>query len=300
MYPRKPKELADDLESFIYVPTYCAFRYHKHNFSSQNAITLKNATQKEQTDDNHDNTDLAEERHRFFYKDKRHTNGLYTGGLMKHLMITHGTPPIELQEGDQPVPKLHPLSRLLEESFKLLRVHYRAVDLDGLEQYKASPGSSKVPKVPTPPPADQPSSSAQFIDPLAVLGIPQPDTLSTLASSSPSSGSSQSSPSCPRARVLDDHKMLFDVFLSVFRDKNGKALDLEIFRNDKLYDQFDNNTVILEGEIHNPSNNSGQESDITKSGKRSSDESELGSDPRAPQRVKKTVNHGYKVAFSST
>lgn len=296
MYPRKPKELADDLESFIYVPTYCAFRYHKHNFSSQNAATLKNATQKEQTDDNHDNTNLAQERHQFFYKDQRHSNGLYTGGRMKHLMVSHGTPPIELQQGDHPLPKLHPLARLLEESFKLLQNHYRAVNMDDLERYKPYPTTSS--KLPTPQPVNEPSGSPQeAIDPLAGLGIPRPDTPSTTASSSPSSTPSGSSRAS--VRVLDDHQNLLNVFLSVFRGKQGQTPNLTVFRDDKLYDQFDNNTVILEGEIHNPSKNSGQGSDTTKSGKRSSDDSDPDPGPRSLQRVKKTVDHGYMVAFPS-
>lgn len=80
MYPRRPKELADDLESFIYVPTYCAFRYHKHNLSSSKLELLKNATTEEQLAENNTSKSFALAKHAFFYDEQRHDNGLYSGG----------------------------------------------------------------------------------------------------------------------------------------------------------------------------------------------------------------------------
>lgn len=294
MYPRKPKELADDLESFIYVPAYCAFRYHKHDLSSDHADAMKNATPEERARDNTKNTNLAHAKHNFFYHEQRHDNGLHSGGGTKHKQIELGKPPIELTAGGSP------LNILLKKSFNLLHKHYRTVDEDHLKQHY----SAVVPQLPRSPlQATGSGQATRFVDVFNILGMQQPADGQMLASSQTSSPSSSSAgSSASRSRPLDDHTQILNVFTSVWFDNQARQRDVIAYANDRLYDQFDSIRVVLSEEYSDPSNNSGKDpAGRNSTSKRKSDGSDEDINPRPKRRpkrqAKKTRTHGYQVEF---
>lgn len=296
MYPRKPKELADDLESFVYVPLYCLFRYHKHDLSSSLADTLKNAKRKEQAADNYNNLDIASAKHAFFYTEARHSNGLYSGGRVKYTQIRSGEPPIQLWDSNSPAAKL------LRELFLLLKRHYKTIKFDDLRQYLADPTSP--PKNLSQPIDD--SDQAEHCElprtlyDLIGMDDPGPSGRRGILSSSSSSAGSLS------VRPLDDHTLIAELFNTAWNDKHGRVQNITPYRADKLYDQFDGNMVIRTDEITDPTNSS-SDTEKSKGGakKRKSDASEPDPNPRPKRKakrapVKKTVAHGIQIELRST
>ncbi|KIP07380.1 hypothetical protein PHLGIDRAFT_118149, partial [Phlebiopsis gigantea 11061_1 CR5-6] len=302
----KPKELADDMESFVYVVTYCAFRWHKHSLSSDNVDALRKANPDEQARANRDNPDLALAKQLFFYQET-HKNGIFSGGANKLTHITSGSPPIQLDDQGSP------LHNLLKQLYKLLQAHYAAVDMAALTPYLPVPPAPK-PSTPQRTPSSGSSSSEVYMEAYALAGIQSPisrlPTASTKSSASRSSSSSRNasgtdtSSGVPAScRTLDDHTAIRNIFLAVLKDADGRSLGVKKYLRDKLYDQFNDNVVIVQTHIKNPSSGSdltgstgtsGEAAPATSTaGKRKSSElSKPEPDPRPAQKVKKTVNHG--------
>ena len=130
-YPRKPPEVADDLESFIWVILMMAYRFHKHSFSLP--LGDIEPTRKNLIDINSQNKELADQIHLVFYQQQRCGNGSYIGGANKLNFINTGVPPIRLKN------KNSVLARFLRKAFELLHKHYSAVDFQALEPYYVEP-----------------------------------------------------------------------------------------------------------------------------------------------------------------
>ena len=285
MYPRKPKELADDLESFIHVPVYCFLRYHKHDLSLANAEMLKNASQDEQVAANMENDRLTNRKNNYFYQQASHKNGLYSGGDVKHCTILTGRPPVQLDD------QTSPGARLLKELFLLLQNHYNMIKFEELRHFLADPKS---------PPRSLPrqiEGAAQaprqlFVDPFR--DIEEADTGPTADGNSPTPSRSPSAVSAGSAssRPLDSHARIVAIFKSVWRDKNGQLLDMGPYENDKLYDQFDGNKVATTKNMTNPSSK-------RKAGSAQSDAAPQPEQKRRKLEPKKTVSHGMQVDLRS-
>lgn len=129
MYPRKPWELADDLEAFVYIPLFMAFRFHHHHMTkvktfpvgcTGDAIRAINAT----------NKPLAGRVFGLFWEEYDCEDGYVAGGDAKHDAIRLGEPPVKLSNPSSL------LSRLLAKLYTLLQEHYAAINYAGLEKFK--------------------------------------------------------------------------------------------------------------------------------------------------------------------
>ncbi|KIP03556.1 hypothetical protein PHLGIDRAFT_121484, partial [Phlebiopsis gigantea 11061_1 CR5-6] len=260
-YPKKPKELADDMESFVYVVSYCAFRWHRHNLSSGNVDDLIKATPDEQARANRENSRLALAKHHFFYEEADNKNGIFSGGAQKLTHITSGSPPIQLDDQGSP------LHNLLSRLYKLLQGHYTAVDMAALTPYLA------VAPRPSPPqqtPSSGSSSPGVYMKlRSAAANVQSTVSRSTASSSSRKSSAARSASSSGNAsctgtlssvpascRTMDDHTAIQKIFFSVLQDAERRPLNVKKYMHDKVYDQFNDNVVILEGHIKDPSNGS--------------------------------------------
>ncbi|EKM49436.1 uncharacterized protein PHACADRAFT_201696 [Phanerochaete carnosa HHB-10118-sp] len=130
-HPTKPPEVADDLESFIYVILIMAYRFHQHFCSSR--LDGMERTPKNIRGANYANKGLAEEVRSIFYQQLRGADGRYTGGRQKLLLIENGKPPIILRNEDSI------LARFLSDAYALLQEHYRAVDFEALKPHYVKP-----------------------------------------------------------------------------------------------------------------------------------------------------------------
>lgn len=226
LYPRKPREIADDQESFIYVLVYCAFRFHAHSLSS---IAQKDDPEAVRIAANKANASLLSKVNGFFYADFTTSDGSYYVGKIKHDIIQSGKPPVHLHD------QRSPLALLLCNLFKLLKKHYRTVDEEELEAYKL-PHFRR-------PPLEKPKSnscdagSPRFLDPFeSYRGNMDFKSLEVSADSSETS-----SVWSQDGRPLDTHDEFCALFHSALEDEreHGRRIDLAAYSEDRLFDQFD-------------------------------------------------------------
>ncbi|KAK7689575.1 hypothetical protein QCA50_007367 [Cerrena zonata] len=109
-YPKKRRELSDDLESFIHVITWHALCYHTHTLSplSRNLAFLV---------------------HEWFFDFQSDEDGLYYGCFRKFESIMSGRPGFELL--DDPI-----FNQLIHDLFTLAQEHYQAIDLVDYEKLR--------------------------------------------------------------------------------------------------------------------------------------------------------------------
>ncbi|KAI0682340.1 hypothetical protein BC835DRAFT_1424562 [Cytidiella melzeri] len=149
-YPFKPNELADDLESFIHVATYCSLRFHRHNLTNHTIGRTLNPDDLIKT--NCKNGALSQHVWAYFYQSVDHDGGLSTGGEKKLLRNQIGSPGFTFSERHvSPI-----LVDLLRRLYRLLKTHYSTIDFEELKQYQVSLASSLEP----PPSQDTKDNSA--------------------------------------------------------------------------------------------------------------------------------------------
>ncbi|KAI0685723.1 hypothetical protein BC835DRAFT_495574 [Cytidiella melzeri] len=129
-YPFKPNELADDLESFIHVLTYCSLRFHRHDFTNHTIGRTLNPDDLIKT--NRKNGALSQHVWAYFYQSVDHDGGLSTGGEKKLLRNQIGSPGFTFSA--RHVSSI--LVELLRKLYRLLKMHYSTIDFDELEQYR--------------------------------------------------------------------------------------------------------------------------------------------------------------------
>lgn len=138
MYPKKPQEVADDLEAIVYILVRMALRFHRHTQSlnyppeerSPDDIRNANAT----------NEDLATLVSSFFDVQIECEDGYWSGGTVKKNWLQNTGLPVELSAG--PDGSVTPLASLLESLYALLRQHYGAINYADLERF--SMGKKKL------------------------------------------------------------------------------------------------------------------------------------------------------------
>lgn len=131
-YSLKPPEVADDMESFIYVVYYMAVRFHRNRYSPARDLRGLSPDQQKSIIST-ECLSLAGMVHVFFYEEHTCSNGISTGGTMKLISAKGGSLPIALTPNADP-PCTH-LATFIQEAWALLQEHYRTIDFDALSQY---------------------------------------------------------------------------------------------------------------------------------------------------------------------
>ncbi|GJE93732.1 hypothetical protein PsYK624_098930 [Phanerochaete sordida] len=271
IYPEKPPEVADDLESFVQLALWLAFRFHKHDLSPSE-LPSKAATEDIRRV-NKDNGKLLQYINAYFYEEVV-KNGRYTGGKLKEMAITGTRLPINLEKQDGF------FATFIKRAFALLKEHYLAVDRAKLEKYlpranspsdppsagRGTPLSDRVDPVAAAPtdfaaPAgladlfrDRPRTAAAPVATAAageetrqIRNLPaRAAKKQAIANNAPRTTKQPRAPARPppaHTRVLDTHDALIDVFRDMLYDhRTGEPLSLlDMYGGDDyLFDQFNN------------------------------------------------------------
>ncbi|EKM52401.1 uncharacterized protein PHACADRAFT_149017, partial [Phanerochaete carnosa HHB-10118-sp] len=129
-YPKKPHELADDLEAFIYILVCMALRYHEHK---RTPAYPKDIGRDEARAMNKQNKALASLVHSIFFDEYPAQGGYWSGGDRKMRDIQAGISPVDLKPTKSgPTP----LGILLDGLYSLLKRHYDAINMKDLERFK--------------------------------------------------------------------------------------------------------------------------------------------------------------------
>lgn len=231
-YPRKPIELADDLESFVYVVLHMALRWYKHEMSPPSVVA--DLPEKELTNVNGNNKSLALRVYNLFCESWDCVNGYQGGGNFKMLSITCDVVPVVLKDGPDGQPT--PLALLLSRLYELLHEHYSSLDLEALRKFSVQrlfwgedneerlkpKKAEELPSAPTP-------EWPKFID------------ASDLGARNRTRETKAAPPDLKNFKpVLSDHRHIVQAFNLVFTDERGqKRLGVPNFRKpDKFVDQF--------------------------------------------------------------
>lgn len=233
MYPKKPIEVADDLESFAHVLAYAALRFHEHNRSK---ARFPDPTTKLSKNDlrklNESNRNLANYIQQFFY-DEDDCGGYAIGGERKLAAIARGKPGFRLLSG--PNGEV-PLAQLLEDLYDLLRQHYAALDVTQLQQYdvqiQQSQRSRNIP--------ERVASAVPYANLLPRTG-PLPRRRSERQQAVPKLATWPGD--SPPIRVLDNHNAMHNVLWSFWWDANEMASECA---GDKTLDQLYGIVQIIE------------------------------------------------------
>lgn len=146
-FPRKPNSLSDDLESFIYVFTWCALRFHAHDQSGDQLWRLVG---------------------NFFHESWLCKGGIEGGGAHKRVAAKSGDPGFTLSREHVSAD----LIAVLDGLYALLKEHYSSLDFAEYEKYSAP--RSHPPTLPVPPQPsvnqDQPRRRHRFKTDIPVFG----------------------------------------------------------------------------------------------------------------------------------
>lgn len=142
-YVKKPTEVADDLESFLYVLPFMLLRFHIHNYSTINPERHK-VRNAELRKHNGENEQLAKLVDSFFFEDIALEEGLSGGGSLKLQWITQHQCGFTLTDVEGPN-DIHPLQKVINSFYMDLYDHYGAIDFSQMERFSVpSRGKTKV------------------------------------------------------------------------------------------------------------------------------------------------------------
>ena len=256
LYPTRPTEVADDMESFIYVILYMAFRFHRHSRTPPGV--KKTDSERKRRYENSKNEAFAKIVDAIFYEDDANVAGYYTGGWTKLLYIEVGRPPIRLLRTGENTYSL--LDLFLKNAYRILQSHYQAIDWELLKPYEAP--------VPVDPEVRDTSSDSQdeISKPQKEVvrdddlwgGDPsENETVDAVEHNPPSDAARSHSPvgelSDRPSRLLDDHNAMEGLFRFVFKDASGRLRDMDQYRDEKHWDQFDGLQAIIGKSMMNSS-----------------------------------------------
>ncbi len=126
-YPLKPNDLADDLESFIYVITYCSLRFHRHNWT----LLRPDTPDAKLVQINATNADLRDHVNEYFHRSVVTNRGLLRGGNDKMLCATAGKLDWNFISGYVSTA----LENLVARLYDILKEHYKRIDANALKKY---------------------------------------------------------------------------------------------------------------------------------------------------------------------
>lgn len=223
-YVKKPIELADDLESFLYVLLWMVLRFHLHNKTSQKPTS----SLKELMAHNGTNINLSRLVSTFFLEEFSLRDGYIGGGENKKSAIWLGYPPFTLLSG--PDQSKSPFAQLISDFYALLRDHYLSVDLDKLERFVVD---VEHPQLPLPNTAPSNLSVPMFPEvEEEVLDEPEPADVPSVVGPSPTFLPRSTTHVETDKRVLDSHRAMLRVFVKYTRSDvvwhpwaNAKTVD---------------------------------------------------------------------------
>lgn len=138
-YPKKPIELADDLESFVYVLVHCALRFHFHDLHTPLAWKPGEPKTVLAQHNEHIGQRLSGFVEKFFYEEYPGIVSTVTvGGDAKFAAVDVAKPGFKLKSGAGPSAHT-PLDRLIRALYALLHEHYAAIDVATFRQYEVDP-----------------------------------------------------------------------------------------------------------------------------------------------------------------
>ncbi|EKM53551.1 uncharacterized protein PHACADRAFT_211233 [Phanerochaete carnosa HHB-10118-sp] len=120
-YPKKPIEVEDDIEAFVWLIVYMAIRYFKHNLSGAPA-------------------EMVDLTNKLFYEEEINEHGYRVGGKTKMIYIMRGQPPVQLEN------RRSPIALFLDQAFKLLQEVYAKIDYKAIAHWKGSPRGPGIPR----------------------------------------------------------------------------------------------------------------------------------------------------------
>ncbi|KAI0690796.1 hypothetical protein BC835DRAFT_1417547 [Cytidiella melzeri] len=139
-YPFKPSELADDLEGFIHVITYCGLQFHHHSLTAKGygvGPPLSNAGLIQR---NKSNSRLCQYVAALFDASWHCGGGIYAGGEQKMVYAEMGSPKFTFNNK-----RVSPiLITLFDELYQLLKTHYSSLNFKELEQFSADDDPSSA------------------------------------------------------------------------------------------------------------------------------------------------------------
>ncbi|GJE86569.1 hypothetical protein PsYK624_026490 [Phanerochaete sordida] len=212
-YPLKPPEVADDIESFVYVITLFALRYHKHATSPIARNTDSVAVQRRATAENHGFMGWIAA---FFFDARPVGHGYCDGGMNKERHIEMADPPVMLR----PLPngRRALIDEFLDLAYRLMHEHYKATDAARYARYS--------------------------IENLSKVAAGQPDTKGLASADTVKASSRATSGAEHPPRRLDNHDDMMTLFIRLLYDKDGNERDLTSLRGDKRFDQFHSFTYV--------------------------------------------------------
>lgn len=230
-YPTKPAEVADDIESFIYVILYFAMRFHIHDLSSD---APKGSSIEVQRAANAANEGLSAMFFDLFHAAERRPNGRSVGGNWKELCIRTAYVPIKLEEDEHGRPT--PLARFLEKAYLLMQRHYKRVNHAALQRFALKPEKRHQEMIQQRTLAQKnPEDGGLNLRAKLNLLKRRPEGAHYSPSSRGSTPSSEASSSS--LRPLDSHDALFELLDKAFLNEDGSPMDISWYRLDTLYDQ---------------------------------------------------------------
>lgn len=268
--PKKPQEVADDLESAVYILVQMMLHFHRHGRSP--GKLAENLTADEIRKVNGTNEQLASFVSTFFYEQFECDDGYWSGGNTKRVWLQTTSLPVELDTapGED---TLAPLDALLDALYTLLRRHYAAINYADLGRFKATKKTHTI----TAETTEDKSHAGALTDGPSKLAtveeLPAPPKnnfgiLARLKTRRTEPQGQQSAPQLVKSRnitvpavenpqrVLDNHEEILKAFEDILYDGDDPR-DMTKYKNDKWYDQFDGLKSTFSASDRNPSGSSG-------------------------------------------
>ncbi|GJE93365.1 hypothetical protein PsYK624_095240 [Phanerochaete sordida] len=247
-YPRKPPEVADDIESFVHVANYMGMRFHWHQYSPKDGKVPK--TRRDRDAFNNANTVLVTRVNAYFFDDEPVGRGYLIGGRTKLKAIQTNELPIAFKRhrGNKPL-----IEQFLTLAWQLLHRHYSELDFDAYEVYAVEETDTAQPDeadIPNPPARPRKPVKLSDIMKMRLADDAGPPPLELPPSPSPSPSLPLPQPSSPPARKFPrprtglDHHALNNILFQVCYHPDGTERDLSEYYDDKAFDHFVHQGII--------------------------------------------------------
>ena len=226
MYVKKPIELADDLESFLYVLLWMAMRFHPHMCSIVDAWDVELADLRARNATNRNLSRIVSD---IFFEEHALDNGGVGGGMNKYSYIKTGQPPVILAPYDDAEEhSLSPLGILISQLYDLVRKHYATLDFSKLARFKVRLAGTWRQREET-----RPTQPVAFPSVLAALRGQRMPMSATEHTQPSASAADDTSDPLAGTRPLDTHRE----FLLIVSDFVGAA-EWPVDALEKIADQF--------------------------------------------------------------
>jgi hypothetical protein len=228
-HPTKPNEVADDLESIVYVISEGFLRFQPHDLSNPSTSSLQPPTSQEQSDHTRStaNDVLATYIADTFYSASVINDKYVVGGKRKRAQIKAGEPEFIVSEGRSR--QMTETELFLVELYGLLKEHYSAIPEETLAPYRVLDQSEYDAFESD----DEDMSIAVHIDQEYLDLVSRADTANAAAVPV-----ARPDPTQAHKRVLDTHDELITAFMRFLVDQRTKKAKKHV-NYKKTKDQFE-------------------------------------------------------------